>query len=118
MCRGLGAYPDQRPGWIGGSCQATRAVGLVQARWRPVIGKGPSRIRVAEAEAVRAAPVRGTRGAAGLLLGVLSGCGVLLGVVAIVADAEDPVVGQTADGSLGVSLLGTWTHRAAWPWRA
>src|SRR6266511_5358533 len=36
---GLGAYLDQRPGWIGGSCRATSRHGPAHARSRLPIGR-------------------------------------------------------------------------------
>jgi len=58
----------------------------------------------------RPGPVRphqyGDTDAAGLRRACSADVEVLLGVVAVMADVEDLVVGQPTDGSLGVGLLG------------
>src|SRR6266508_4585847 len=102
---GLGAYPTSgRPG--SGELPRDQRCRVARARWSG-IGKGSSRSEVvAEAGPSRRHQYGGT--------GVRRGCccracsaevDVLLAVVAVVADVEDLVVGQAADGTLGVGLL-------------
>jgi hypothetical protein len=43
---------------------------------------------------------------------------VLLAVVAVVAEVEDLVVGQAADGTIGVVVLGDMAHSPERPARA
>jgi hypothetical protein len=105
MCRAWGAYSDTgRTGSEG--CHTTSAVGLAQAR-QSGIGKGTSAIRARRGRGLSGRTSTGDTDAAGLLrLAWSADVEVLQGVVAVVADVEDLVVGQPTDGSLGVSLLG------------
>ena len=102
---GLGSLLRHRPDWIGGLPHDQRR-GLAQAR-QSGIEKGTSPIRARRGRGLSGRTSTGDTDAAGLLrLAWSADVEVLQGVVAVVADVEDLVVGQPTDGSLGVSLLG------------
>ena len=101
---GFGAYSDTgQPGSEG--CHATSAVELAQAR-QSGIGNGTSPIRGRRGRGPSGRTSTGHTDAAGLRRACSADVEVLLGVVAVMAEVEDMVVGQPTDGSLGVGLLG------------
>src|SRR5215218_1106103 len=103
LCRGLGAYPTSgRPG----SGKLPRGPGLSGSPGAVVRDRAGFRAHSGGRGRAGRTRNRGWRAAGLLLAGRASAdVEVVLAVVAVVADVEDLVVGQTADDPLGVGLL-------------